>query len=257
MMPLSTWFLTFLASLLSGAVGHTRLDTLIYMFQTVSYFLINALWTLPLFIISRIVNALWFQDIANASGRRFFGVNVSQSGSTPSTSATAAHPYHPVSLSRNVADFILTILLETIFLVQSSLVVYVIPLPFIPQCFLFVHLCLLYSLYAFEYAWMSQGVELSRRLDQIETYWIYYLGFGSPLAIATLWHPSYIVSGCLFGALFPLFIISSFASRRLTLHDKIDAGKIGYFKLKLFLPSVFAANQLSLTFFRRRAFVKC
>jgi etoposide-induced 2.4 mRNA len=48
-----------------------------------------------------------------------------------------------------------------------------------------VHLSLLYSLYAFEYKWIEMGWEIDRRLTYIEIHWIYFIGYGLPLALTT------------------------------------------------------------------------
>lgn len=64
-------------------------------------------WVMPSFFISRIVNAIWFQDIANAAARKFH---------------TAAEIGLDRSISQIIADFLMSILLETIFLLQTFLV---------------------------------------------------------------------------------------------------------------------------------------
>lgn len=61
--------------------------------------------------------------------------------------------------SAAIADFILAILLETIFLVQIYAVGRL-PVPFIADVASYLHLSLLYALYSFEYRWMSSGWSL-------------------------------------------------------------------------------------------------
>lgn len=64
-------YAVFVSYIGSGESSNNNISSLNY--EWISTFLtnmFNALWVLPVFIITRIVNALWFQDIANAALRR-------------------------------------------------------------------------------------------------------------------------------------------------------------------------------------------
>ncbi|XP_025420841.1 etoposide-induced protein 2.4 homolog isoform X1 [Sipha flava] len=169
----------------------------------------GAVWVLPIFLLSKIINSLWFQDIADIAYKQKKG-----------------DPQQLSRISKVIADFSFSLVVQFLFLIQSYLVSMV-PSTILSTVLSTVHLSLLYSLYSFEYKWCNMGIELNSRLSIIENCWPYFLGFGLPLAVITSLPESYIISGCLFSILFPVFIISA---------NEVSPSKIKVFRLKLFAP---------------------
>lgn len=84
---------------------------------------------------------------------------------------------------------------------------------------------------------------MNSRLLHIERHWPYHLGFGSLLTLLTSLSESFLFNSCVFGALFPFFIISSF----LVESDYPDS-KVG--QIAFFHPALTITNKISLTFFK-------
>ncbi|KAH7722401.1 hypothetical protein AAVH_10069 [Aphelenchoides avenae] len=163
-----------------------------------SYF--RFLIIMPIFIIIRALSTLWFADVANAA-LAYRGTVASNSGGVGS----GAIP----DFSRAAADFVHAIIVELLFLAQAMAII-ALEVPVLSTVGGFVYMSLLHSLYSFEYMWMSRGVPMSARLALVERRWPFHLGFGTLLTLSTMYSDSFIINGCIFGALFPLFIVSSY-----------------------------------------------
>jgi len=177
-------------------------------------------WVLPFFLLSKFVNAIWFADIADTAYRN---------------AGPAERPRMMNTVSVAIADTVFTIIIETIFLFQAKAFCLILtPFTLLGNLVNFLHLCLLHSLYCFEYKWFNQGLELHKRLDFIETNWPYFLGFGLPLAAITSYFPSVVVSGCVFAMFFPFFIVSGNCAQIVTVDEEI--------KLRIFHPTIVISN---------------
>lgn len=199
---------------------HSSVAHVIWMWlQPLLVYTFQALWVLPLFALSKVVNCLWFQDIADIAFRYITG---GRQASSP-------------GISRVLADVLFSVMVQTLFLLQA-VIVSMLPIGKLGEIVYLVHLSLLYSLYSFEYAWFNRGWELHRRLSFIEDNWPYFVGFGMPLAVLTSWPTSYFISGCIFSILFPLFMLSAYAATPMT--------GTARFPLKLFSPSIWVSNAI-------------
>lgn len=215
-----------LIGLLFGAHHSSPAQGIWTWLQPLLVYTFQALWVLPLFVLSKVVNSLWFQDIADIAFRYI----------------TGGHTFMP-TLSRILADTLFSVLVQTLFLFQS-LLVGALPIGRLGEVVSLVHLSLLYSLYSFEYTWFNRGWELHRRLSFIEDNWPYFVGFGMPLAVLTSWPSSYFISGSIFSILFPLFILSA--------HGVTPTTGTARFPLQLFSPSIWVSNAIF-----RRLTVNC
>lgn len=178
----------------------------------------STLWVLPFFLLSKIVNAIWFQDIADLAFR-----------------SSQGRPLVNLSISVMIADTVFSIVVEIIFLLQGK-VFALLPIKILGAAINLVHQCLLHALYSFEYKWFSQGIELHKRLNLVEINWPYFLGFGLPLAVITSMPESQVMAGCVFSVLFPLFIVSG--------NQSMIVSSPGVPAINIFNPTITISNAI-------------
>ncbi|CAF0998430.1 unnamed protein product [Rotaria sp. Silwood1] len=162
--------------------------------QHILTYTFNFLWLIPAFIISKLVNSYWFRDIADVVYKKL-------------TKHKQTLP--ALSFSRAISDITFSIIMQIFFVIQSTLIL-LIPVPILNTIFGHMCLCLLYSFYAFEYAWIYANLNVKQRVERIETYWPYFLGFGFPLTmLSTQFFKSIIINECIFSILFPFAIVAA------------------------------------------------
>ncbi|CAF1371287.1 unnamed protein product [Rotaria magnacalcarata] len=162
--------------------------------QHVLTYTFNFLWLIPAFVISKFVNSYWFRDIADVVYKKL----TNQNETLPA-----------LSFSRSISDITFSLVMQVFFVIQSTLIL-LIPVPILNTIFGNICLCLLYSFYAFEYAWIYANLNVKKRVERIESHWPYFLGFGLPLTmLSTQLFKSVIVNECIFSILFPFAIVAA------------------------------------------------
>lgn len=213
--------------MLAGLDSKSSSGPLLFIQRLLTY-TFNFLWLIPAFIISKFVNSYWFRDIADVVFKKL----------TRNRRSLPA-----LSLSRSISDVLFSLVMQIIFLVQSTLIL-MIPVPILSTIFGHVCLCLLYSFYAFEYAWIYANLTVKQRIDRIEEYWPYFLGFGLPLTLlSTQLFKSIIVNECIFSILFPFAIVAA-TSVHLEERVKLPANSPAIVPLNVFVGCVRLTSRL-------------
>jgi len=243
----TNWFLTVvpsvfnMTSLTKTQEELQRYDKSWTNVEIMLHLIFSSLWVLPLYIICKLINIVWFSDISNSIYRALYG-------------KTRPFP----SLSVAFADLIYSLTFEIVFFIQAQFV-NVVPMMnaeiehlqiqvmcYIAYTFYCIHVCLLYAIYAFEYKWFNMGIELRNRIELIERHWPYFCGFGLPMFLLTnvafTYYPL-VASACVYSSVFPFFIVSG--TRASTPRSEAP------FTLYLTKPSISFCNLLFNNAFRR------
>jgi etoposide-induced 2.4 mRNA len=155
------------------------------------FVLYQVFWIVPLFAISLLMNTIWYSKITNAS----FELKHGQPASTP--------------IKASARDAIYRIFMVFFFILHTSVLHEV--LPAVGKPLSFVLICFINALYSFEGPWSLQGVSLDHQLAFFESYWPYFMGFGTPIAlVSSFW--STLVGLAVFAIFFPSTIIQATCS---------------------------------------------
>ncbi|GBG74719.1 hypothetical protein CBR_g19125 [Chara braunii] len=192
-------------------------------FPQLLQYLCNVFWFYPAYVISFVINCLWYNDVATHAfnviqEERVGGTEASSKeavkssskkrrsrrGSIAGTSAATARSDAAASsglesVFKAISEEIYRILMFAVFFIQVYAVRF---LPFAGPGLNFILLSWLYAYYCFDYKWALLGWTLNRRLWFFETYWAYFLGFGIPCAVISSFFSSLVGSGVM-SFLFP------------------------------------------------------
>ncbi len=160
------------------------------------YILYQILWLWPFYLLSFALNGMWYQDIADHA---FILMN----GKRKSRSFSFANWVN------FMAEEVYRYLLVAVCLLQGIVVGFI---PFIGKWLCIIHFAWLYALYSFEYKWSFLSWNLNKRLGYFERHWIYFFGFGTPLALITVLFPKFLGSG-IYALCFPCFLIVSIVAK--------------------------------------------
>eukprot|EP00037_Helgoeca_nana_P026342 m.297149 g.297149 ORF g.297149 m.297149 type:complete len:312 (+) comp27196_c0_seq1:647-1582(+) len=157
-------------------------------------FELDILWTfffsMPMFLISKILSNFFFQDIADA------GYSHTREGHRTRKKDGGAF--------RDLADMVYDSVLLLMLGIQIFLLS-VVPIfgPFISTLFN----AWLHALYCFEYTWIHKGWSFSNRIRYFEENWLYFLGFGLPVALLDFAVESKWARVALYQVIFPISML--------------------------------------------------
>eukprot|EP00049_Salpingoeca_infusionum_P014789 m.280914 g.280914 ORF g.280914 m.280914 type:complete len:216 (-) comp15751_c2_seq3:256-903(-) len=125
-------------------------------------------------------------------------------------------------LSVTVADLIFSIVMQTFMMAEASFLAL---LPTYGQAMSFCFTCWVASLYCFEYSWLSAGMSLDQRRLFFERNWLYCLGFGVPITLATFFL-NFVVGTGVFSLLFPFFVILATAADPVPRYERKSMARV-------------------------------
>ena len=135
-----------------------------------------------------------------------------------------------------ISEFIFSSIYQTVFLVQASVVVMLIPWPWLSVFMEWMHYALFYAIYAFEYKWTLLGIPGHTRVAQIENNWVYYFAFGLPIHLGTVYWDSLYTRTMAFTLIFPFSILGATSAS--------PPRSQFVFPVHIMFPSVYVTNEV-------------
>ncbi|KAJ3074282.1 Etoposide induced 2.4 mRNA [Podochytrium sp. JEL0797] len=149
-------------------------------------------WVFPLHAVCAVLNAMWYQAIADRAYEIVYG---------KAKSAERMYEWFLKRISSEIYRYLLLMNLIIVTWAVASLIPFsmgfVVTFPVASWILAFA---------AFEYKWSQKGWTVHKKVECLETRWAYFLGFGLPCTLCTFFFPWFIGTG-VYAILFPLFII--------------------------------------------------
>lgn len=144
-------------------------------------------WVYPIFFGSMLISNRMYRDIGHDAYVIFLGDSRRERGSLSQSlfSPIATQSYYWMLLAAMIG--------------QAKLLYFV---PFFGPVVSFMLFSVITAWYSFEYAWNSLNYTLERKVQILEGNWVYFLGFGTPLTLATFFSP-FILNQGIFSFVFP------------------------------------------------------
>jgi etoposide-induced 2.4 mRNA len=134
---------------LSKGGAHAEVTTLVQRFvQTTVHLLYQVFWITPLYLISVLMNTIWYSRIADASFELHHGVKVS------------------LGVDTTIKEGVYRLLVVLFFILETTIIYELVP--FIGHFVSMVLVCWVNALYSFESVWVMQGLDLQKRLAFLE-----------------------------------------------------------------------------------------
>ena len=152
-----------------------------------------SLWIAPLYIMTFILNTLWYRDIAVESVE-FFSRHAATSSSTPPAQSGAQ-----ASIPGQIADILLRSLFNVVYLCYLTVLARY-------RILYAVSLAFLISFNAFEFKY--RNLSFNQKVNLVESNWVYFLSFSIWVAVLVTEFPTMVENGLL-GVLFPFLLINA------------------------------------------------
>lgn len=161
----------------------------------------------PVYIISFVLNRVWYQDIADEAYHKDWGQN-----NNSKQPACKGRQQFLGFVIATITEELWRTLLTVVMFGQLALFSFV---PVIGPIVSGLHYCWLNALYAFEYKWVLANWGLWERLEYVERRWVYFAAYGFPVTMLAYVFPKFITDG-FYAFAFPCIMILATVARPTT-----------------------------------------